>query len=427
MARAASAAPRLQRLLQVLGALVVVAALALAYASSFLSLARPQSALVLFQQRGAPRSASAAAAASAAAPVSSSDSACLLRRRLFPDSGALNPARAAWRRASLDWHDLVPATSTREARDRAKSQLLRLLQNFDAPAALRESCGVGGCPDDAAAGSTQAQLVTLARAELSSASGDDWRALARLVGNATWAARKATALGLDAEDLSALRVDESAHGPLAKFQACGRVRDACILHATMRACVDDAWCGWCEHGGGLCVSRLAPVRPNPAAGQPQAVCASRTLIVAAESVPSFYRGPPSRVSRLVLRSRALRLRLEPMEPAACSFIVTRRSPLLLTLNDGNSRMAFHFVTETLPSWYQDAQELHGGTSHLLLDVFAPLEVVAAVLIVLLGLLGCGRLPCRRVGLLRFVPSRRGRDAGAAQQHRHLLRRVEMRG
>ena len=342
-----------------------------------------------------------AAVASVLKPLRSAEAQmCELRRRLFPRASALNAARVAWKRSRSDWHDLIPETKNRGDRERAKTRLLSLLRGEDGPAALREDCGgdsggVAGTDDGGYGnGGTQAAIVEAARVIAMGAHHGDAKmradapsreptcALVRAVADEAAAAALADSLGLDADDVTAHRAETGSaarHGPLAKLHACGKIRDACMLHLTARACVDDEHCGWCEASGGVggvCASRLSPFKANRAAGQPVRTCAAGRLLVTAASVPSL-RGPSAPVVerlRLSPRQKKHGLELSLIKSLTeCTFVVTRRRPLLLAFADANSKMAYHFFGESAPLWMR-ATEALGGLDFLNADVYVPRAV-----------------------------------------------------
>ena len=247
------------------------------------------------------------------------------RALLFPHPAYANAARRLWRMRGLDWHNLVPAAmpllSAAEAparvqrlrRDAAKAQLLALLQGY-----------------------------------------------ADVRSDVSAAAAAALAPAIPSEPLLP-RSPSANHGPLAQYAACGVLRDPCMIHLTVRACVEDELCGWCGGGEGLCVDRFSPLAPEPEARVRVPVCASGALAVVAGSIPEVFRarapaagvfalapphsgeGPPS-------------LRAE-RNLSNCSVVVTRRRALILGLT-GNSVMAYHFWMESAPKWFSAAS--HGG-------------------------------------------------------------------
>jgi hypothetical protein len=283
---------------------------------------------------------------------------------------------------------MVPQTFNRGDRERAKSRLLSLLRGEDGPAAMRENCGNdawGAKTDDGGRGDDGAQAAVVGAARRSLLATSDAQpkeqtcALVRAVADEAAAAILADSLGVDADDVTAHRAATASaarHGPLAKLHACGKIRDACVLHLTARACVDDEHCGWCEASGGVggvCASRLAPYKPNRAAGQLVRTCAAGRLLVTAASVPSL-RGPSAPgVEVLRFSPRQKKHGLDLAQLGVCSVVISRRRPLLLAFADANSKMAYHFFSESAPIWMR-AAEAQGGLDFLNLDVYVQRSV-----------------------------------------------------
>lgn len=229
-------------------------------------------------------------------------------------------------------------------------------------------------------------------------------------------------------------------GPLGPLSACGRIADPCMVHSTMRACVEDELCGWCMEpvtgytydsndkqqagagaddasaaGGspgitgraapsrqpGLCMSRIggpgAGYWRETAAGTRLRSCAL-PLLVHALSIPRRFvqwqqrsmqagdegkqrnitalRLSPTPKTSLALRNqppplsslghttigaptggmaaRARAFHLEAVPAERCAVIVTRSRPLIIDIGGDAAKMAFHFLTQTAPSWYDGA-------------------------------------------------------------------------
>ena len=292
---------------------------------------------------------------------------CLLRRSIFPLPSSLNPARTTWLRAHLDWHDLVPETLSRFERDKAKTSLLAILVGLDAPAANIESCSITDGLEDFRPRRRGAQEVLV---DILRSNGLQDKELISAAGDVTFLANKER---IDPDDITAHLVTERhrpRHGPLAKMHACDRVRDACMLHTTARACLDDAFCGWCEESSS-CTSRTLSYFPNLQAGKRVLVCKSGSLLVSSKSVPENIK-PTEKVSQLTFSSTGSH-RLSPLQDASkCSFIVDRRNPVFFRFSDANSKMAFHFMTETAPSWIQAVHDAD-GLDFLNIDVYVTEE------------------------------------------------------
>lgn len=194
---------------------------------------------------------------------------------------------------------------------------------------------------------------------------------------------------LTAADAWAFRSRGVDHGPLHKFSACSIVADPCIIHSSVRGCIEDELCGWCATAN-ACVGREAVWRIDPQDADTRTpVCADpRGLLVNLDSVPvtnatrvmsvsathddSVLR---RRVASLAKRRHALALKtssekvhtthdgavlfLRSVSSHTCTTIVTRRRPLVLGMRNSNSaKMAYHLITETVPGWYNSAN--NGG-------------------------------------------------------------------
>jgi hypothetical protein len=261
-----------------------------------------------------------------------------------------NPWRAAFIRGRLDWHDLVPDTFSvgvhgeaaaealsRHLREEAKTELLELLQDvggggvaFPADASL----GVGE-------GGAQARILAALRG---GANGS--RTLLALLRDGGAVAAAAAAAGVGADDVSAHAAPPPLWGPLAPLAGCSRVRDGCLLHATLRACAGSPLCGWCaasstclsRGGGGGVRCALAPgaaVDAAVAAALPRSAVAGGALLVFADRVPAPGGGGGN-----------------------CT-ILLRETPLTVEIS-GNSKMVYHWATETLPGWVAAAAGARGG-------------------------------------------------------------------
>lgn len=340
----------------------------------------------------------------------------LLRPYVLPQPSAANPVRRAWISGKIDWHDLVPdvyalkdddaATKVlqRMRREAAKEKLLALLMNFDSPQSTNMPCDESDA-GHAACETVQQWLVHQVRSSLGGADAA-WTDVVRGVSNSSLIEALSAAAHVDRDDISPFRVPESDHGPFAKQAACGTVRDRCMIHGSARACVDDEYCGWCESSG-VCLDRTMQYWPEKQAGTKKTAC-SAPLLVTADSVPSEYvrrygasaassrpgdsatvAGKPAQPQKPSGSSRAetgeaqspLVYKLDrsirgsgsmPRIPATqCSFIITRRRPLVLAFNNDNSKMAYHFFTETAPGWLNRASDKK-GLQYLQSNVYVPL-------------------------------------------------------
>ena len=275
-----------------------------------------------------------------------------------------NPWRDAVVRGRVDWHDLVTVPSplkgspgealARHLREDAKDSLLRLLQN------------VGRNPSGSImrAPSVQDRLLT----ELRRAGGGV--PILELVLSRDKVARAADTAALDADDLSALRA--TADDGEDERRGCTLVRDVCLLHSTLRACLHDSFCGWCA-ANSICLTRgvsSVPCVPNARrphsnlsvsgdAAQDVLVQGVRldllksALIVATDTVPS---GPIPKGTTSLTRDGDLR------PPNNCSLLV-REHPIFVEIT-GNAAMAYHLFTETLPGWVSAAASSPQGARAL---------------------------------------------------------------
>ena len=260
----------------------------------------------------------------------------LVRRVLFPHPAFANPARHVWLSQRADWHSLVRAPG---ALPRGGEELASVLRRLRRNAA-------------------KAELISLLQG------------YAGVHGDAEAAGRAA-----EPPEPPLPRSPTANHGPLAVLASCKVLRDRCMVHLSVRACVQDELCGWCPGGmrggpAGLCVDRFVAHLPDLEAGEPAAVCAGGVLAVVAESLPSRFwaaEGASRDVLELILPGAdshgpptVRRVRHGPSHPrnSSCSVVVTRRRPLLVSLL-GNSVMGYHFWTETAPGWFAAANH-HGG-------------------------------------------------------------------
>lgn len=320
----------------------------------------------------------------------------VLRPYIFPQPKAQNAARSAWIRGMLDWHNLVPdvyaikdndqATFVlqRIRREKAKEQLLELVNGWNAPRSLPWIDSNGMIKSHSIDLQTEIlqQLYTSFPVlqtipKLPSISETDQ--LSTIVSNTTIITSITRMMHLDGDNIDDYRTPQKDYGPLGKMMACGKIRDPCLLHSSPRACVDDEYCGWCSTTN-VCVDRLMGYWPEKQAGNKVLVCPD-PLVVTAESVPDEFirrkniQNPSTvtndiRVQLFNPKGSDRSVNSRPVHPSACSFIITRRRPIVLAFNNGNSKMAFHFFTETAPNWFQAVTNLH-GSDYLNLDTYVP--------------------------------------------------------
>lgn len=289
----------------------------------------------------------------------------IVKRTLFPRREFANPIRRAWLRGELDWHNLVRPAPTlapgadpaavlkRFYREAAKADLITLLQGYG-PVTGEVTSRVRGASDGGGG-------------DGGAAAGDE---------------------PLDEASLRAFRSPTSNHGPLAKYAACGVVRDKCLVHSSARACVEDELCGWCASTR-VCLDRFpaAAYWPEPEAGSRVRSCPG-ALHVVRRSVPSEYwswalgndgnsvgerrRPVVYEVGSGPTTDRWRKLTaLNSSDGSAgaaswmlpnCSVVITRRRALLLS-QSGDAKMSYHFWTQASPAWFAYASS-GDGLDHL---------------------------------------------------------------
>lgn len=375
---------------------------------------------------------------------------------VFGPRYAANPWRASLVRGRIDWHDLVPqpdgaaapaaaaappplsvegltpaaaagaaaaaakgaaaassgleaaAQLARHVREDAKTRLVALLQDRD-PGPPHSPALAGArtaTPQERLLGVLRGDaLVADARTNAVSSNATVFEALLTLLRSRPAVERAAAVAGVGTDDLSGHYGPPAETGPLSPLAGCPLVRDKCLLHATLRACVAESLCGWCEAravcvtrgmgavqcvatpgagawgeggaaggaaggevggaagvargeadkgkatGGGKDAAPLPPSLPPP----PALVSGSRPgqLIVAADTVP-----PPSGVLPLGAFRVTPSGERTPVVRGNCSVLVWEH-PLALGVA-GDSVMAYHLATETLPQWYAAAKAAPGG-------------------------------------------------------------------
>lgn len=157
-----------------------------------------------------------------------------------------------------------------------------------------------------------------------------------------------TLIGVDGDEMGQLR------GPLAKFEPCPFLADKCMIHDSIRGCVQDELCGWCATLE-LCVSRFVRFWPEKAAGSDQPVCPGDRLVVALPATSGNF----SAVVSLNRNDATLQpvVTSEALDPLAvpfpgCSVIVTRVQPVQVILS-ALSRIAYHIYVDDLPRYGLD--------------------------------------------------------------------------
>jgi len=172
------------------------------------------------------------------------------------------------------------------------------------------------------------------------------------------------------DSIDAALGDERGWGPLASTRSCNVLRDPCMIHATVAACVEVELCGWCSapafshdavvqgrHAAsdaatarGMCMSRLWGSGNDTTGGGRCRVA----LTVVVESQPdAFTRAHPTVSTVWRLEWRGGDWLLGKASPSQCALIVTRAAPLFVAFG-GNSQMAYHFMTETATQWHANA-------------------------------------------------------------------------
>ena len=265
---------------------------------------------------------------------------------------AVNPWRASLLRGRLDWHDLVPLTFHVGAKGEAAAEALNRHLREDAKVAL---LGVLQGRVGSALGA-----VGLGGSGAVSGGGDGAppppRLRPALLGEAGGAAAAAAA-ALAEHWVAAGQGQAAEGGALGALEGCPLVRDGCLLHGSLLACLGDSLCGWCA-ASSTCLTRGGgsgvPCAPTPGTprGEPAGALevagrrledSAGVLLVSAAAVPSAANASAG--------SRA-------SNATACS-ILLREARLTVEIA-GNSKMAYHWAGETLPSWVQAAAAAPGG-------------------------------------------------------------------
>ena len=242
-----------------------------------------------------------------------------------------NPWRASLLRGRLDWHDLVPLTFLVGARGEAAAEALNRHLREDAKIALLNV--LQGRMGSAMGAASARPRPSLRRPFLAASPAGG---LAAAWVGAGWGA---------AAD----------GGPLAAFEGCPLVRDKCLLHSTILACLGNSLCGWCA-ASSTCLTRGGqegvPCSPTP--GTPRGTLAG-ALALSKGALLEDTAGV------LVVSAATV-----PQNNASGCSIIMRESVLNVEIA-GNSKMAYHWAGETLPSWVGAAagtREGLGGVDNL---------------------------------------------------------------
>lgn len=302
---------------------------------------------------------------------------------------AANPWRGSFIRGRLDWHDMVPNTHrvgakgeaaaealSRHLREEAKTTLLSLLQGSWGVYSLRARRGGGGVRGHRLPRSTpQGELVGALEA-VARAKGVP---LLEVLMDREEVAMSALTLGMVEDDISEEREVRVGGGPLTALEACPIVRDTCLLHATLLACTSNSLCGWCP-ASSTCLTRGGGggVGCTPTPGAPRGhpvgdLTLSQGSLVEAWGGDHLHNLSSTTALRDlpgVLLVSALRVPPGPGQVrggggggegeggSRCSIRLTD-TPITVSIS-GNSKMAYHWATETLPSWVAQAKGGPGG-------------------------------------------------------------------
>jgi hypothetical protein len=250
-----------------------------------------------------------------------------------------NPWRAALLRGRLDWHDLVPLTFHVGARGEAAAEALSRHLREDAKVALlnvlqgRVGSALGAAaPAAAAPPHLRPALAAGGRSGSGSGSGSG---------------------GL-AENWVAVGLGEAAGGgALGALEGCPLVRDGCLLHGSLLACLGSSLCGWCA-ASSTCLTRGGgsgvPCAPTPGTPRGEPAGALEVSGKRLEDTPGVLLVSAASV---VAASSA-----SASGNSSCS-ILLRETRLTVGI-EGNSKMAYHWAGETLPGWVRAAASAPGG-------------------------------------------------------------------
>lgn len=125
-------------------------------------------------------------------------------------------------------------------------------------------------------------------------------------------------------------------GPLAQYSGCARFRSPCAIHASFRSCVRDQLCAYCN-ASSSCIDRLETMAPSLVTGARVPLCAGPLIIQAAPRFEGDACLQPLDENG-VLGPRVA-------DASSCRIVVSRNAHVRVTTG-GNSRMAYHWYTET---------------------------------------------------------------------------------
>ena len=234
---------------------------------------------------------------------------------------ALNPWRASLLRGRLDWHDLVPLTFHVGVRGEAAAEALSRH--------LREDAKVS--------------LLNVLQGRVGSALGSarEARRLRAAAPAADAPAQVWVAMGYG---------EAAAGGPLGALEGCPHVRDGCLLHGSLLACLGNSLCGWCA-ASSTCLTRGGgggvPCAPSPGTPRGEAAGALELQGRRLEDAPG-----------VLLVSAAAIATGDGARRRNCS--VLAQEAVIAVEIAGNSKMAYHWAGETLPSWVRAAAGTPGG-------------------------------------------------------------------
>ena len=331
----------------------------------------------------------------------------------------LNPWRESFLRGRLDWHNLVKDTFSvgekgeaaaealsRHLREEAKTTLLSLLQDSWGVFSRREYAPMGVRRGAESRWSAQRELVRVAESR-SRALGVT---LLDVLRDPKEVLHAADVVGVAESDISEERVDRVDGGPLTALEACPIVRDTCLLHQTLTSCIANSLCGWCP-ASSTCLTRGigvedggVPCKPTPGTPRSEPVGAlrleqgeasawleglprgginngsgntsSHALSINSTAASAVGTDASAQQQQQLRHSEARPLGELPgvllvsghtvpspsssqPSPNTCSILLQKETILSVDIS-GNSKMAYHWATETLPAWVSSAKSLPGG-------------------------------------------------------------------
>jgi hypothetical protein len=170
-------------------------------------------------------------------------------------------------------------------------------------------------------------------------------------------------------DVSAFISQGAEWGPMRNMAGCSAAIDPCHVHLSLSSCVIDELCGWCRSTS-ACIDRRMAYRRTVATGKPVLAC-KEAIIVWKRSIPAVYINETglTQAQRLSTTgsgasagtngiagggvrgsSSSNSVFFKTTAASKCHVIITNNRPLVLEAH-GDSKMAFHFVRETLDGWY----------------------------------------------------------------------------